>query len=155
VTKQDRYPLPLIHNCLNAMTGLSRYSTLDLRSVYYNIPIAEEDKDKTAFVTRSGCFRFNVMPLGLKCAPSMFQRLMDLVLSGLSYRSCLVYLDDVVVFAHSFDEAMDKLEEVFGRLQRARLKLKPSQEFAFPQVCEISWLPRIRSRHWCARRQDR
>ena len=127
VTKPDTYPLPLIDNSLNALTGSSWYSTLDFRSRYYNIPHAEEDKDKTAFVTRSGCFRFNEMPFGLTCAPSVFQRLMDLVLSGLSYRSCLVHVDDVIVFGHSFDETMDGLKEVFGRLQRARLKLKPSK----------------------------
>ena len=54
------------------------------RSGYYNIPIAEEDRDKTAFVTRSGCYRFTVMPFGLTTAPSVFQRLMDFVLNGLS-----------------------------------------------------------------------
>jgi len=56
VTYKDSYPLPLIDNCLNALSGSSWYSTLDLRSGYYNIPIAEEDRDKSAFVTRSGCF---------------------------------------------------------------------------------------------------
>ena len=76
VTRQDSYPLPLINNCLNALSKSSWYSTLDLRSGYYNIPIAEEDRDKSAFVTRSGCYRFTVMPFGLTCAPSVFQRLM-------------------------------------------------------------------------------
>jgi len=52
VTKQNSYPLPLIDNCLNALYGSLWYSTLDLRSGYYNIPIAEEDRDKSAFVTR-------------------------------------------------------------------------------------------------------
>jgi len=72
VNKQDSYPLPLIDNCLNALSGSSLYSTLDLRSRYYNISIAEEDRDKSAFVTRSGCYRFTVMPFGLTCAPSVF-----------------------------------------------------------------------------------
>jgi len=129
--------LPLINNCLNALTGSSWYSTLDLRCGYYNIPIVEEDKDKTPFVTRSGCFCFSVMPFGLTCAPSVFQRLMDLALSGLSYQSCLVYLDDVIVFGHSFDEAMNRLEEVFGRLQMARLKLKPSKCSLFQRSVEF------------------
>jgi len=88
VTYKDSYPLPLIDNCLNALSGSSWYSTLDLRSGYYNIPIAEEDRDKSAFITQGGCFRFTVMPFGLTCAPSEFQRLMDVVLCGLSYLTC-------------------------------------------------------------------
>jgi len=66
------------------------------------------------------------MNFGLTCAPSVFQRLIDLMLSGLSYRSCLVHLNDVIVFGHSFDEATDELEKVSKLVQRARLKLKPS-----------------------------
>jgi len=120
VAKQDSYPLPLIDNSLNALSGSSWYSTLNLRSGYYNIPIAEEDRDKSAFVTRSGCYRFTVMPFGLTCAPNVFQRLMDFVLCGLSYITCLVYLDDVIVFGRDFDE-------VFSRLKSAKLKLKASK----------------------------
>jgi len=127
VTYKDSYPLPLIDNCLNALSGSSWYSTLDLRSGYYNIPIAKEDRDKSAFVTRRGCFRFTVMPFGLTCAPSVFQRLMDIVLSGLSYLTCLVYLDDVIIFGRSFDEQLERLGEVFGRLRKANLKLKPTK----------------------------
>ena len=77
ITYKDSYPLPLIYNCLNALAGSSWFSTLDLRAGYYNIPIAECDRDKSAFVTRSGCFRFTVMPFGMTCAPSVFQRRMS------------------------------------------------------------------------------
>jgi len=122
VTRQDSYPLPLIDNCFYALSGSSWYSTLDLRSGYYNIPIAEEDRDKSAFVTRSGCYRFTVMPFGLTCAPSVFQQLMDCVLCRLSYLTCLVYLDDVIVFGQSFDEQLCRLDKVFARLQSAKLK---------------------------------
>ena len=127
ITYKDSYPLPLIDNCLTALSGASWFSTLDLRSGYYNIPIAEEDRDKSAFVTRSGCFRFTVMPFGMTCAPSVFQRLMDFVLCGLSYMTCLVYLDDIIVFGRTFDEQLLRLGEVFGRIQDAKLKLKPSK----------------------------
>ena len=127
VTYKDSYPLPLIDNCLNALAGSSWFSTLDLRSGYHNIPIAEEDRDKTAFVTPGGCFRFTVMPFGLTCAPSVFQRLMDVVLCGLSYLTCLVYLDDIIVFGRSFEEQLTRLNEVFERLEKANLKLKPSK----------------------------
>jgi len=98
ITYKDSYPLPLIDNCLNALAGSSWFSTFDLRSGYYNIPIADENRDKSAFLTRKGCHRFTVMPFGLTCAPSVFQRLMDFVLTGLSYITCLVYLDDIIIF---------------------------------------------------------
>jgi len=98
ITVQDSYPLPLIDNCLKAVQGSVWFSTLDLRSGYYNIPIAETDKDKTAFVTRSGCYRFTRIPFNLTGAPSIFQRLMDFVLCGLSYVTCLVYIDYIIVF---------------------------------------------------------
>ena len=127
ITTQDSYPLPLIDNCLNALQGSTWFSTLDLRAGYYNIPIAETDKDKTAFITRSGCYRFNVMPFGVTGAPSVFQRLMDFVLCGLSYITCLVYLDDIIVFGRTFDEQLDRLREVFGRIRQANLKLKPTK----------------------------
>jgi len=103
VTVRDSYPLPLIGNCLSALQGLSWFSTFDLRAVYYNIPIAESDGEKTAFVTRAGCHRFTVMPYRLTGAPSVFQRRMDFVLCGLSYMTCLVYLNDIITFGRSFD----------------------------------------------------
>jgi len=137
ITYKDSYPLPLIDNCLNALAGSSWYSTLDLRSGYYNIPIAESDRDKSAFITRQGCFRFTVMPFGLTCAPSVFQRLMDVVLCGLSYQICLVYLDDIIVFGRTFEEQLERLEEVFKRLRSANLKLKPSKCFLCQRSVEF------------------
>jgi len=61
------------------------------------------DRDKTAFITRRRCFRYKVFPFGLTTAPSVFQRLMDLVLCGLTYSTCMVYLDDIIVFSRDFD----------------------------------------------------
>jgi len=99
------------------------FSTLDLRSGYHNIPMRESDRDKTAFITRRGCFRYKVMPFGLTCAPSVFQRLMDLVLCGLTYESYLVYLDDIIVFSKDFESHVQRVREVFDRLRAANLKL--------------------------------
>ena len=67
------------------------------------------------------------MPFGMTCAPSVFQRLMDCVLAGLSYITCLVYLDDIIVFSRTFDEHLARLDEVFRRIGQANLKLKPSK----------------------------
>jgi len=123
VTYKDSYPLPHIDTCFGSMNGAVWFSILDLRSGYYNIPIREVDRDKTAFITRRGCFRYKVMAFGLTCAPSVFQRVMDLVICGLAYESCLVYLDDIIVFGQDFDSHVRRLREVFDRLQTAGLKL--------------------------------
>ena len=127
VTYKDTYPLPHIDTCLNALNGSSWFTTLDLRSGYHNIPVSEQDRDKTAFVTRRGCWRYKVMPFGLTCAPSVFQRLMDLVLCGLSYETCMVFLDDIIIFARSFDSHLVRLQEVLERLRWAKLKIRPDK----------------------------
>jgi len=79
------------------------------------------------------------MPFGLTCAPSVFQWLMDVVLCGLSYQACLVYLDDVIVFGRTFDEQLSRLSEVFDRLKAVnlKLKLKPSKCFLCRQSIEF------------------
>ena len=93
VTYKDRYPLPHTDTCLGSMDGAVWFSTIDLRSGYHNISIKEVDRDKIAFLACRGCFfRYKVLPFGLSTAPSVFQILMDLVLCGLTYTTCLVYL---------------------------------------------------------------
>jgi Reverse transcriptase (RNA-dependent DNA polymerase) len=84
VTRKDSYPLPRIDSCLDALNGSSWFSTLDLRAGYWQVRQDPKDADKTAFITRKGCYRFKVLSFGLTRAPSLFQRLMDLVLAGLT-----------------------------------------------------------------------
>jgi len=129
ITYKDSYPLLHIDNCLNALSGSSWFTTLHLRFGYYNIPIAEQNRDKSAFVTRRECYRYTVMPFGMTCAPSVFQRLMDCVLAGPSYITCLVYLNDIIIFNRTFEEHIYRLDEVFQRIRQANLKLKPSKCF--------------------------
>lgn len=124
VTRGDAYPLPRITDSLDALSGATWFSTLDLRSGYHQIGMHPEDADKTAFVTRRGAFRWRRMPMGLSGATATFQRTMDLILSGLNFVICLVYLDDVIVFSTTPQQHLDRLREVFNRLRGANLKLK-------------------------------
>ena len=71
------------------------------------------------------------MPFGLCNAPSTFARLMELVLKGLHWQICLIYLDDVMVMGCTFEEELEWLKEMFERLARAGLKLKPKKCFLF------------------------
>ena len=82
---------------------------------------------KTAFSTCLGLYQFTVMPFGLANSPSTFERLMENVLRGLHWEECVVYMDDIIVPAFTFQEELERLEHVFQRLEKANLKLKPSK----------------------------
>jgi hypothetical protein len=94
---------------------------------YWQLEIRKEDKEKTAFVTTDGQWEFNVMPFGLTNAPPAFQKAMDVILSGLKWKQLLVYLDDILVFAPTFQSMITRLETVFDRLIDANLKLRPDK----------------------------
>ncbi len=97
ITKKDVYPLPRIDDALDAMHGSALFSTLDLAAGYWQVEVDPKDREKTAFISDQGLFEFNVMPFGLCNAPATFQRLMDAVLAGLKWTTCLVYLDDIII----------------------------------------------------------
>src|SRR6218665_2668756 len=126
-TKKDSYPLPRTDECLDALSGAQWFSTLDLRSGYHQVAMDLKDADKTAFVTRRRIYRWRVMPFGLCNAPATFQRMMDIVLSGLNFEVCLIYLDGVIVFGQTWEQHLQRLESVFQWLRSAQLKLKPSK----------------------------
>ena len=127
VTIGDSYPLPNIQDILDKL-GRSRYfSALDCASGYHQIPIAENDRKKTAFSTSSGHFEYTRMPFGLKSAPATFQRLMNNVLSGLLGLKALVYLDDILIFGETMSEHNAKLREVLERIREYNVKLQPDK----------------------------
>jgi len=124
LTHKDSYPLPRISSCLDALGGAKYFSTLDLRSGFWQTAMDPRDKEKTAFITRRGQFQFKVLSFGLANAPSLFQRIMELVLAGLSWEYCLVYVDDFIIFSKTFEEHVSRLSCVFDRLRNAGLKLR-------------------------------
>jgi hypothetical protein len=126
-TKKDAYALPNIGDCLGSLAGNEWFCTLDLASGYWQVAMSTQDKEKTAFSTHRGQFAFNRMPFGLCNAPATFMRLMEMVLRGLEWERCLVYLDDVIVFGKDFSSCLENLESVLGRFQEAGLKLKASK----------------------------
>ena len=126
-TIKDTYPLPRIDATLDALSGSTWFSTLDLKSGYHQIALSESDRPKTAFSCSNGLWQWRVMPFGLCNAPATFERLMDSVLAGLHWQSALVYLDDIIVFGRSFEEKMTRLREVFLRLRQSQLKLNPKK----------------------------
>ncbi|KAJ0392077.1 hypothetical protein ATCC90586_011261 [Pythium insidiosum] len=125
VTVKDVYPLPKIDETLESLGGASLLSTLDLLAGYWQIGVAAQDRDKTAFVTREGLFRFTRMPFGLSNAAGTFQRLMDCVLRGLLWICCLVYLDDIIVFTKgTVERHVVELAAVLARLEDHGMSIK-------------------------------
>ncbi len=127
VTIKDAYPLPRIDDSLDQLTGSRWYTSLDLASGYWQVELKPEDREKTAFTTMGALYEFNVMPFGLCNAPGTFQRLMDCVLAGLQWNTCLVYIDDIIIYSRTFDEHLIHLQQVFDRLKDSGLKVKPSK----------------------------
>ena len=131
LTIKDNYPLPRITETIDSLRGSCFFSTLDMNSGYWQVKLKDSHRHRTAFTTRWGLYEWLRMPMGLMNAGSTFQRLMDRVLAGLSWEICLCYLDDVIVFAGSFIQHLDRLREVLIRLKNAGLKLSTAKCFLF------------------------
>ena len=153
VTRKDAYPIPRIDATLDALTGSMYFSTLDLASGYYQVKMHPRDKDKTAISTHIGLFTFLRLPFGLCNAPSTFERLMERVLQGLQWHQCLLYLDDVIVFAPTFELQMERLKNVFARLRAANLRMKAKKCF----LCrdKVEYLGHIVSREGISTSDDK
>ena len=126
-TVKDAYPLPRIEDTLDMLAGKRWFSTLDLASGYWQVSLSPEARCKTAFATHSGLFQFRIMPFGLCNAPATFERLMDQVLQGLRWSRCLIYLDDIISFGTTFEDALDNLTLIFERLRTYGLQLKSTK----------------------------
>ena len=111
------------------------FSVLDCTQGFHQVPLNEDSRDKTAFITPQGKFRYRTMPQGMRNAPVVFQSLMDLVLKGIQFKYVMVYIDDICIFSSSFEDHLAHLREVFTRLRKAKLKLHPKKcKFAVKEV---------------------
>lgn len=122
-TIPDQYTTPRIDDALDCLAGSKWFSVLDLRSGYYQIAMAEEDKEKTAFICPLGFFQFERMPQGITGVPATFQRLMEKAVGDMHLLQVIVYLDDIIVFGRTLEEHEEILLKVLNRLREGGLKV--------------------------------
>jgi O-acetyl-ADP-ribose deacetylase (regulator of RNase III)/transposase InsO family protein len=139
LSRLTSYPLPTMDSILDNMAAAQPacYSTIDLKSGYWQTAMAPGSKDKTAFsVEGLGNFAFKKLTMGISGGPGFFQRVMDTVLKGLIPEIVLVYLDDILVYSRNPQEMVDRLALIFDRFRAAKLKIHPKKShFGVAKVC--------------------
>ena len=123
LTKQDGYYMPTLDEILEKVSDCCVLTKLDLAKEFYQVKVAEKSKEVTAFISPFGKYQFTRMPFGLHNAPTVFQRLMDVVLRP-CYQFSADYIDDILVFSHSWKEHMVHLRKVLEELRRHGLTAK-------------------------------
>ena len=132
-TVKDAYSLPWIDETLDSPQGSQWFSSLDLKSGYWQVEMDEESKPLTAFIVGPlGFYECKRVPFRLSNAPATFQRLMETHLGDLNLHWCIIYLDDIVIFSKDLASHLKRLEAVFWKLEKPGLKWKPSK-------CELFW----------------
>ena len=127
-TKKDAFPLLRIHDAINALQGSKYYMTVDLPLGFSQTAMAKGSKQYTAFTVGTlGFYECECMLFGLCNSPVTFQKLMQNCLGELNYTTCLVYLDDIVIYSSTQEEHLDQLREVLEQFCLNGLNLKPSK----------------------------
>lgn len=130
VTIKDRFPIPIMEELFDELTGAQVFSKLDLRAGFHQVRIHSPDIEKTTFKTHEGHYEFRVMPFGLTNAQSTFQALMNLVFKDVLRRFVLVFFDDILIYSPDWVSHVEHLHAVFTLLRSHRL-------FTKQQKCEF------------------
>ena len=127
-TSKDAYSLPRIEESFDCLNGTCIFTSLDLKSGYWQVEMDEKSIPYMAFtIGPLGFYKCIHMPFGLTNAPATFQRLMELCLGELHLQYCIIYLDDIIIFSKTPEEHLHQLRLVFQKISEAGLKLKPSK----------------------------
>ena len=128
ITTNETYPYPLVGELIDQTLNCKFFTTLDVASGFHHIQIAKEDRCKTAFVTFSGKFEWNVMPFGLKNAPAIFQRALHRILRKHKLDAFASnYMDDVLIFSNNYQQHLEHIEQIFKAFSSENIKLKKSK----------------------------
>ena len=130
------YPFPTIEDIILKTKGSTCFSTLDINSAFWSIPLNPNDRHKTGFITLEGHYQWKCMPFGIKIASPTFQRILSGIIRKYSLSSfCINYIDDILVFSRSFKDHIPHLRSVFSAIQKEGFRLKFAKcEFARKKV---------------------
>jgi Reverse transcriptase (RNA-dependent DNA polymerase)/RNase H-like domain found in reverse transcriptase/Integrase zinc binding domain/Chromo (CHRromatin Organisation MOdifier) domain/Retroviral aspartyl protease len=127
ITRKNRFPIPRVEDLFDSLQGARVFSTLDLQSGYHQIRIADEDVEKTAFVTPIGSFQFRVLAFGLSNSPAIFSKVMADIFKDCIGKFACIYMDDVLLYSKNEKEHLEHLEIVLKLLQKHKLYAKLSK----------------------------
>ena len=127
ITVKEQWTMTRTDEAFDALHKARFISVVDCTSGYWQIPLHENSKQYTAFTGEDGRYQYNSLPMGTTNAAPTFQRNMEVMLTGLLWKSCIVYIDDIIIYSNTFEEHKRHLKEVLERLQKANIVLKPSK----------------------------
>ena len=152
VTKPDRFPMPNLSDLIFSLHGTTYFTSLDMVSGYYQIPLEDSSKELTAFSTSRNHYQFKRLPFGLKNAPAAFQRHMQAILSGFDRKKVLIYLDDVLIMEKSFSAHLALVNEVLQVLTGAGVKIKLNKCHWFEE--QVPFLGHIVGRNGISKQEE-
>lgn len=121
-------PFPLIEDLIVKTRDCKFFSTLDINSAFWSIPLRIEDRQKTAFVTQEGHFQWTCLPFGLKTSPAIFQRILSSIIRRHKLSDfCVNYIDDILIFSKTFQEHVDHLSQLLESIMKEGFRLKLSK----------------------------
>ena len=132
VTKTDSFPVPRMDDCIDNI-GQAKYVTkFDLLKGFWQIPLTDRAKEISAFVTPDGLYQYKVMPFGMKNSPATFQRLINMIITGLD--NCKAHIDDAIIYSEEWDQQIKTIREFFERLTKAKLTIN----LAKSEICHAT-----------------
>ena len=141
VTKKDAHPIPHIQDIFDGLAGSSIFSIIDLKSAYWQIPLVEEDREKSAIITHRGLYEFQRMPFGMCNSPAVWQRHINAVLAQCLGKFAMVYLDDIVVYSNSQQEHTTHIRSVMTALMKHGLTINSEKcTFRVPEVKLLGYI---------------